>query len=227
MCTSIIFNANKTLVGFNLDLLDIEYRINCNENGVFIEMSDPIYGWLPCFGGNSRGDFAGMPTCWPYDERSNPIDDTPNTMLLNIELMLRKRSFEEIKQLTMEKSIPSIRNLTLMSAISNKNGDMLHIIPGQGYKFYERPRYKVLTNFSPFKGESEMHPWMGLDRYNKANELLAKASDDFTVEDLFNVLKQVSQEVCPTVVSMVYDVSDKKIYWCENRNYQDIQSRQF
>ena len=50
-------------------------------------------------------------------------------------------------------------------------------------------------------------------------DLLDKASDDFDVEDCFEILKAVSQEVCPTVVSMVYDVTDRTVYWCENREW--------
>ena len=28
MCTSIVVNKNKTIVGWNLDLLDMEYRVS-------------------------------------------------------------------------------------------------------------------------------------------------------------------------------------------------------
>ena len=35
MCTSIISNRNKTIVGWNLDLLGMEYRIHNHEKGVF------------------------------------------------------------------------------------------------------------------------------------------------------------------------------------------------
>ena len=52
-----------------------------------------------------------------------------------------------------------------MSALSDINGNVLHIIPGQGYKYYEKPEYVVLTNFSPFNGDSEKHPWMGVVVY--------------------------------------------------------------
>jgi hypothetical protein len=63
MCTSFIVNRKKTIVGFNLDILGMEYRINENEQGVYIEIYDQKQGWLPLFGGNARGDFVGMPTC--------------------------------------------------------------------------------------------------------------------------------------------------------------------
>ena len=74
---------------------------------------------------------------------------------------------------------------------------------------------------------AEEHPWMGWDRYQKAEAMIQAMGDGFSVEDCFAVLKEVSQEVCPTVVSMVYDVSDKTVFWCENRNWSNRQSLQF
>ena len=58
---------------------------------------------------------------------------------------------------------------------------------------------------------------MGLDRYQIAKNMLEEASDDFDVEDCFRILKAVSQTVCPTVVSMVFDMTEMVVYWCENR----------
>ena len=44
----------------------------------------------------------------------------------------------------------------------------------------------------------------------------------------FEVFKKaVAQEVYPTVVSMVYDVSEKKVYWCENRKWDQIRTKEF
>ena len=63
MCTSLVVNKKKTIVGWNLDLLDMKWRVRPAETGVYIEVDDPTEGWLPLFGANSRGDFVGMPTC--------------------------------------------------------------------------------------------------------------------------------------------------------------------
>ena len=67
----------------------------------------------------------------------------------------------------------------------------------------------------------------GWDRYNTAKEELEKADVDFDVDDCFKVLKDVAQVICPTVVSMVYDITDRKIYWCENREWKNIRQRSF
>lgn len=44
MCTSIVVNNNKTIVGWNLDLLDMEYRVRSTDEGVYIEINDATEG---------------------------------------------------------------------------------------------------------------------------------------------------------------------------------------
>ena len=224
MCTSIVVNKKKTIVGWNLDILDMEYRVRLADDGVFIEINDPKEGWLPLFGANSRGDFVGMPTCWPFDERSDPAGEGENIIMLDIDLLLQKKTLKEIRGIAENNPVYSIPGVTFMSALSDKDGNVLHIIPGQGSLYFEKPEYKILTNFSPFKQDSELHPWMGWDRYKKAESMLEGAAEDFDVKDCFEILKAVSQEVCPTVVSMVYDVGEKTVYWCENRNWNGIRT---
>jgi len=227
MCTSIVVNKKKTIVGWNLDLLDMEYRVSPSDMGVFIEVNDATEGWMPLFGANARGDFVGMPTCWPHDPRSNPTGEGENVIMLDIDLLLQKKTLQEIRKITDERSVFSIPGVTFMSALSDADGNVLHIIPGQGHEYYEKPDYKILTNFSPYKQDSEQHPWMGWDRYHVADEMLQDASDDFDVNDCFAILKTVAQDVCPTVVSMVFDVTDRKVYWCENKNWNDVQEKSY
>ena len=68
---------------------------------------------------------------------------------------------------------------------------------------------------------------MGMDRYRTAEELLSKATGTFDVKECFDILKACSQVVCPTVVSMVFDVNEMKVYWCENRQWNKIERREF
>ena len=173
MCTSIISNGNKTIIGFNLDILNMEYRVRAEEDKVYIAIQDDQEGWLPLFGANSRGDFVAMPTCWPFDERSNPANaDSLNIINLDIDLLLRKKTLDEIKAIAEHEAVSSVPGVTFQSQLSDRSGNVLQIIPGQGIRYASKPKYSVLTNFSPFKGSTERHPWMGLDRYHKAVELL-------------------------------------------------------
>lgn len=99
---------------------------------------------MPLFGANARGDFVAMPTCWPFDERSNPTDaDCRNIILLNIDLLLGKKTLAEIKKIAENEPVFSIPGITF-------------------------------------------------------------------------------QTQCPMVVSMVLDVSERMVYWCEKRNWDVI-----
>ncbi len=224
MCTSIVVNRKHTIVGWNLDILDMEHRVRPTDDGVYIEVNDKTEGWMPLFGANRRGDFVGMPTCWPYDKRSDPAGPGENVIMLDIDLLLQKKTLQEIRDIAEKGPVYSVPGLTFMSALSDREGNVLHIIPGQGIRYYEKPDHAVLTNFSPFKQDSETHPWMGWDRYHKAEEMILAATEDFGVEDCFGILRAVAQEVCPTVVSMVFDVDENTVYWCEDRNWDKIRN---
>lgn len=183
MCTSFVINKSKTLVGWNLDLNAMEHRVRIAAEGVYIEVADPEWGWLPLFGANSRGDFVAMPTCWPFDSRSDPTPNAENVMALNIDLLLQKKTLAQLRDVAESSPIVSQSGVTFMSALSDNHGNVLHIIPGQGHMYYERPAHAVLTNFSPFKQDSETHPWMGWDRYATATALLEQAEASFYVPD--------------------------------------------
>ncbi|MGN0159086.1 MAG: hypothetical protein ACI39W_08120 [Brotaphodocola sp.] len=58
MCTSIISNRKKTIVGWNLDILDMEHRVSASDAGVFIEINDAKEGSFP--GSMSNGCFYGF-----------------------------------------------------------------------------------------------------------------------------------------------------------------------
>ena len=227
MCTSIVSNIGKTVIGWNLDILGMEYRVRPTPDGVYIEIHDVTEGWMPLFGANKRGEFVAMPTCWPYDSRSDMKDDTPCIINLDIDLLLEKKTFSEIMKIAECGNISSINGTTFQAQLSDACGNVLQIIPGQGYRYLERPAYSIMTNFSPFKMDSEAHPWMGWDRYQTAEKMMKGFKDKFDVTDCFSVLKATSQTVCPTVVSMVFDVQDKTVFWCEAREYDKIHTCSF
>ena len=125
MCTSIVVNTKKTIIGWNLDILDMEYRVRPAKEGVFIEINDATEGWMPLFGANSRGDFVGMPTCWPTDARSDPEGNARSVILLDIDLLLQKKTLQEIRKIVDSEQVCSIPGLTFMSSLSDIEGNVL------------------------------------------------------------------------------------------------------
>ncbi|WKY44400.1 hypothetical protein Q5O14_17615 [Eubacteriaceae bacterium ES2] len=227
MCTSIVSNLDKTIIGWNLDILEMEHKVVAEDNNVYIAIYDKTEGWLPLFGANAKGNFVAMPTCWPFDDRSNPVDsDCQNIINLNIDLLMGQKSLMEIKRIAEREPIYSAPGVTFQSQLSDRDGNVLQVIPGQGRRYLEKPKYSVMTNFSPFKGNSEQHPWMGWDRYLTAVEMLEEAKESFNVAACFEILKATAQTVCPTVISMVFDVDDNTVYWCENRDWDHIEKKQ-
>ena len=162
MCTSLVRNARRTIVGWNLDILDMEYRVTDCEDRVCIEINDKTEGWMPLFGANARGDFVAMPTCWPYDARSDPGESgAVNIIELDIALLTGARSFWDTCRLAREAGVCSLPGITFQAQLSDREGNVLRITPGQGCELLERQAYALMTNFSPCKGAGEKHPWMG------------------------------------------------------------------
>lgn len=224
MCTSIVKNGKKTIIGFNLDILGMEHRIHAGEDHVFIEILDADHGWLPLFGVNRRGDFVAMPTCHPYDPRSDrSSSDQVSILMADIDLLLEKRTLEDVFLLAKEGRIYSFPQVTWQQQLSDRQGNVLRHTPGQGYEYLTKPPYCIMTNFSPWKERRDEHPWSGADRYSAAEQLLAESGEDFDVADAFQILRATSQERCPTVVSIVYDATEHIAYWCENRQWDAVQ----
>lgn len=227
MCTSIVSNIGHTIIGWNLDILGMKHTVKAEDDKVFIAVFDQTEGWLPLFGANCRGDFVAMPTCWPYDPKSDPTGPAEKNIIpLDIDLLYQRRSFDELRIIAENEKICSVPGTTFQSQLSDKNGNVLQIIPGQGLIYKEHPKFSVMTNFSPFKGATEKHPWMGLDRYETAVQTL-EAAIDFNVKDCFELLNKVAQTVCPTVVSMVFDLSANTVYWKDFAVSNIIQQKTF
>jgi len=219
MCTAFVVNKGKTICGFNLDILNMVHKIYTFDDMFYVAIDDPDLGLLPLFGVNNLGEFVTMPTCHPYDCKSDKNEKQDiNMMNVNIDLLTKKRSFADTIKLVQDGRVCSVDKQTFMAQLSDKQGNVLQVIPGQGYVYKNKPTYSIMSNFSPFKYDSEKHPYMGLDRYETAKRII-ESKDKFEVDDAFEVLEATHQEVCPSVVSFVYDASQNMVYWSENYDY--------
>jgi len=57
MCTSIVSNRDKTIIGWNLDISNMEHKVVEEDDKVYIAVNDKTEGWMPLFGANIRGRF--------------------------------------------------------------------------------------------------------------------------------------------------------------------------
>ena len=71
---------------------------------------------------------------------------------------------------------------------------------------------------------TETERLMPRESVQKAEAMLKDAPEEFDVPDAFAVLQATSQEICPTVVSMVFDMGERTVFWCENRDWDRIRS---
>ena len=124
MCTSIVSNIGKTVVGWNLDILDMEDRVRPTSDGVYIEINDKTEGWMPLFGANRRGEFVSMPCCWPYDSRSDMKDGGMCIINLDIDLLLMKKTFAEVREIAESGEICSIPSTTFQAQLSDADGNV-------------------------------------------------------------------------------------------------------
>ena len=225
MGTGIIYNGWKTIVGANLDLKDTQFKVVCEKDKVYVATLDKEGKFVPILGANANGNFASLSVCLPYDKRSEK--SAHSTAIENIvsDVILENTWFENVLSTAKFKSISSKQNISKLAQISNLSGDVLQIIAGQGYKFFQKPRYSVLTNYSPMKGIRENHPFMGHDRYKVADYHLFKATPSFDVQSCFDVLKLTSQKIFPTVVSMVFDATNNIVYWCLYGDFDKVFSQ--
>ena len=90
-----------------------------------------------------------------------------------------------VLMLLVVKGVGGRSRVSFQAQLSDRAGNVLQIVPGQGSRFLEKPRCAVMTNFSPFKGDSELHPWMGLDRYNAAVAALDGTKAGTALEEPF------------------------------------------
>lgn len=236
MCTCIIFNGNKTIVGFNFDNPGFEYKIITNKKKAVVSLKVGNNHYEDMFGVSSTGNFINVPTMWPERVEAKYKRSTKNNKYyyidrMNNDFLNNKITFDEIISIVKKYPIINEKNVNLQCQDSDKYGNILELFPGVKpyYRYTKRPRFNVLTNFQTLEKDTVIHPWSGRDRYEKATKMLESAKDNFDVKDAFEILAAVKQTIvaCPTDVSMVYDATENIFYYVEHMDYNNIKSYKF
>ncbi|HFD6749711.1 TPA: conjugal transfer protein [Enterococcus faecium] len=231
MCTRFVSNGRNKITGFNfdIDLSDWTHKIVKKKDcfSIGIKMPDNQYhsfhgvnkngnvGTLLYVHGNENAQYCDSISCYTI------ADLTEN--FVNGKLI-----FDDALEIVKNKKIIYAPNATMQSMLSDKNGRVLIVEPGIGYKL-EKERYSLITNYSILAPETT-RPYILLDddRYEVADTMLGKYGDDLSVSDAFSILKNVRMEgLWATRVSFVYSQVENKVYYTLNSDFENIQEYSF
>ncbi len=227
MCTGFIKKGEDIVFGYNLDLPDElwDFRV-CPKKDAFyvgIKVKGRIY---KTHGVSARGQFAVLPymnapACGPYrrGRAYRRLD-----LLVN-DYIAGKLDYRELRRVTGEKQIVNAPGCSMHALFGDAEGHMLLVEPGLGAA--ELPGdFAVVGNFpirlDPALRDPALEAWYGVDRYQKAEALLAQADKTFGLAEGMRVLEAVSlSEGAPTRVSFVYSVRTQTLRWALDRNFAE------
>ena len=231
MCTRFVYNGNDTIVGFNFDIdLSVWNHTVIKEDDRFyigIKMPDGDYhsfhgvnkngnvGTLLYVNGNEKGKYSGDPKC-------RTISDLTESFIKGV------ITLDDALNIVQNNRIVYAPDATMQAMLSDKNGRVLIIEPGLGYRL-EQAKYSLITNYSILSPEiTKPYIVSGDDRFERADDLLKSCNDSFSVGEAFQILKSVKQEgLWATRVSFVYSVNENKVYYIENNDFEHISKFQF
>lgn len=231
MCTRFVYNGNDTIAGFNFDIdLAVWTHTIIKEKDRFyigIKMPDGEYhsfhginkngnvGTLLYVNGNKNGKYI-------RDRKSCTISELTESFIKGA------ITLDDALNIIQNNKVVYAPDATMQAMFSDKKGRVLIIEPGIGYRL-EQVKYSLITNYSVLSPKTT-RPYIvsGDDRFERADEQLEKCNDDFSVTEAFRILKSVKQEgLWATRVSFVYSVSEEKVYYVLNNDFEHIAEYQF
>jgi len=138
-------------------------------------------------------------------------------------------NFSEIATTLEQVEIVNAPKSSTHNLIVDRNGDICVVEPGKKNIISKKGEsdWFILTNF-PISEYKEITPkkvaGSGSDRYMKGLNLLEKEKDQMTVKSGFSILKDLQQNGSTwiTELSLIYDVTNQELYYCQHCNFEDI-----
>jgi len=226
MCTAFVFKGNDILCGYNLDVDPKVWDFHVYKTkryfalGVKVEATTYL-----CHGVTNQGNFMNLPYM-------NDIEIQPKTNKKKVRIDLLANhyirghyDFNTLLKIVDEQELVNAKGLSMHSLVYG-NDRILLLEPGYETKEFEK--YAVVSNFPLSKEVKDENPFYGKDRYQKANDILTKANDDFSVQDGLSLLKEAKQEgQWATRVSFVYSKNENAVYYCFNNEFDKVFKHQF
>lgn len=231
MCTSFIYRGNDTLIAMNYDNNGMNLRLEPHDPKHFIVTIKSFGQNRPLFGVRSNGVFANQQVVNECSSGNFKIGyRVTHTAALIKKVLAGKITMEKMDiYLSKHKIVNPPRN-SLHTMIADVKGSSYIIEPGRGnLKYKQSERYVVMSNFSIHEArQTGKYDGFGVDRQLKAEKMLSCADEGFNVASAFEVLKAVQQtdSVWHTEFSFVYSSNENAVYYCYNREFDNIQKYQ-
>lgn len=231
MCTRFVYNGNDTITGFNfeIDLAVWEHRVICEPNRFFIGIKRPDGQYHSYHGVHKNGNAATL--LYVHGNDAAQYRDSPDCCSiadLTERYICGALSFADALHLVQTQRIVYAPDATMQALLSTPDGRVLLVEPGVGWRA-ERRRFSLVTNYSLLEPAST-RPYLvpGDDRCERAQALLERYGQDFSVQDAFAVLRAVSQEgPWATRVSFVYSAKEHAVYYVQNNRFDAVQVHRF
>ncbi|MFR6291668.1 MAG: conjugal transfer protein [Peptococcaceae bacterium] len=225
MCTRFVCCGEDVLTGFNfdIDLAVWNHKVITKTDGFYIGILRPDGVYHSYHGVNQNGNAGTL--LYVHGNSAGAYRSDPNCITiadLTERFIKGQLSFAEALHLVRTKHITYAPDATMQAMLSDKQGQVLIIEPGIGYRQAEGP-YALITNYSLLKPEStKAFIVPGDDRYQRALRQL-KQTPCLSVADAFALLQSVRQEgPWATRVSFVYTAKEQAVYYAENNDFAHI-----
>lgn len=231
MCTRITYNCNDTINAFNFDIdLSVwDHKVIQEADRFFIGIRMPD-GFYHSFHGINRNGNVGTLLYVHGNEKASYKDSSETVTIADLTEKFIKASisFNEAVEIVRTKHITYAPGATMQAMLSDKNGRVLIVEPGIGYRV-EQKRYSLITNYSLLAPESTF-PYIvpGDNRYERAKKMLDRHAGEFSLNDALACLREVKQEgLWATRVSFVYSEKEHRGLYALNNSFEAMQEFRF
>lgn len=228
MCTSFVYRGDDSIIAMNYDNHGMNLKLQKRRSDLFLVTLHSLGMERPLLGLRNDGIFANQQVVNPCDAgrfRLRPRTLHTSTMVGNALALPVDKLEAYIERHTIVDPPKFPFGIHMM--IANLNGTSYIIEPGRGIiRYGADERFFVMSNCSicDYRKTGEWTGY-GIDRQNKAEEMLRGAGSDFSVKDAFEVLDAVHQtgDEWPTELSLVYSQKESRVYYCYNHNFDSIE----
>lgn len=222
MCTSFVFRKENVLIGMNFDNDGKKFRVTARPGRGFMVSVEVNGNFYPSFGVSSNGLFVNNLMVDSNGEgRYKRQNDRRwvNSSLVD-RVMEGNTDIDTLRAQVEHVEIVNGPFMSTHNMITDRTGRTLVVEPGRRSIFTSKDDsgWYVMTNF-PLSGYSEPVPCnpegTGADRFISAVEYLSTHTGPLTMEQGFELLRQVRQHGpdWKTELSMIFDPAQNAVFY--------------